>query len=387
MSPLKHKANIWMKVDFFRHNITAAERKALDRTLHGLFISTGDEVATFEEKFAKYVNSPFAVGVTSATAGLHLALEALGIGKGDEVITTPMSFIATANSILHAGAKPKFVDVEPDTGNIDAARIEKAITKKTKAIMPVHLYGQLCDMKAISAIAKSAKLKIIEDAAHSVEAIRDGVKVGQLADAAAYSFYATKNMTSGEGGAITVRSKKVRDILKQSRIHGMTKDAASRYQKKFQHYDMKFCGWKYNMSNIQAALLLPQLGRIEKNLKLRQKVWDIYLKHLDGVEKFGFPKIVDGSRSALHLFTVWVPPRKRDRILSGMEGAGIGVAVNFRPIHLMSFYKKTFGYKRGDFPISENLGDKVVTLPLYPTLKPAQIKYVCDTLKGLLGSV
>ncbi|HJM83317.1 MAG TPA: DegT/DnrJ/EryC1/StrS family aminotransferase [Nitrospinota bacterium] len=374
-----------MKVDFFRHNITSAERKALDKTLRGLFISTGDEVATFETKFANYTAAPYAVGVTSATAGLHLALESLGIGRGDEVITSPMSFIATSNSILHAGATPKFVDVEPDTGNIDVANIEKAITKKTKAIMPVHLYGQLCDMKSISAIAKSAKLRIIEDAAHAVEATRDGIKVGQLSDAAAFSFYATKNMTSGEGGAITVRSKRVRNILRQSRSHGMTKDAASRYQKKFQHYDMKFCGWKYNMSNIQAALLLPQLERVEKNLRLRQKAWDVYLKHLSDVPKIGLPKIVAGSRSALHLFTVWVSPKKRNSILTELESAGIGVAINFRPIHLMSFYRKRFGFRKGDFPVAENIGNKVITLPLYPTLKPGQIKYVCDTLKSLLG--
>ena len=228
-------------------------------------------------------------------------------------------------------------------------------------------------------------MRIIEDAAHAVEATRDGIKVGQLSDAAAFSFYATKNMTSGEGGAITVRSKRVRNILRQSRSHGMTKDAASRYQKKFQHYDMKFCGWKYNMSNIQAALLLPQLERVEKNLRLRQKAWDVYLKHLSDVPKIGLPKIVAGSRSALHLFTVWVSPKKRNSILTELESAGIGVAINFRPIHLMSFYRKRFGFRKGDFPVAENIGNKVITLPLYPTLKPGQIKYVCDTLKSLLG--
>ncbi len=376
-----------MKVDFFRHNITAFERRALDKTLRGLFISTGHEVNLFEERFAEYLNAPYVVGVTSATAGLHLALETLGIGKGDEVITTPMTFIATANAILHAGATPRFVDVEPDTGAIDASLIEKAITKKTRAIMPVHLYGQLCDMRAISKIAKKHKLKIIEDAAHAVEARRDGVCVGQLADAAAFSFYATKNLTSGEGGAVSVHSKKLQDILRQGRLHGMTKDAASRYQKRHRHYDMKFCGWKYNMSNIQAALLLPQIDRIEKNLKMRKRAWDLYMKELDGVKNLGFPKIVSGSRSALHLFTVWVPPKHRDRILWRLEEKEIGVAVNFRPIHYMTFYRKNFGLKRGMFPNAERIGDRVVTLPLYPTLKPKQIKYVTASLKEILKTL
>ncbi len=373
-----------MKVDFFRHNITASDRKALDRTLRGLFITTGGEVNRFEERFAQYLKVPYVVGVTSATAGLHLALEALGVGRGDEVITTPMTFIATANAILHAGATPKFVDVEPDTGNIDHRLIEAAITKKTKAILPVHLYGQLCDMRAISKIARKYKLKVVEDAAHAVEARRDGVRVGQLSDAAAFSFYATKNLTSGEGGAISVQTKKLKTILSQSRTHGLTKDAASKYRKKYQHYDMKFCGWKYNMSNIQAALLVPQIKRIEKNLKIRKKVWDIYLAELEGVENLGFPKIVPGARSALHLFTAWVPPRHRDKILWRLEEKGIGVSANFRPIHYMTYYKKNFNLKKGMFPNAEQIGDSVITLPLYPALKERQIKYVCKSLKEIL---
>ncbi|MBI4827537.1 MAG: DegT/DnrJ/EryC1/StrS family aminotransferase [Nitrospinae bacterium] len=376
-----------MKVDFFRHNITAAERKELDQTLRGLFISTGDKVAEFEKRFAEYLHVPYTVGVTSATAGLHLAIEALGIGKGDEVITTPMTFIASANAILHAGATPRLVDVEPDTGNIDAARIEKAITKRTKAILPVHLYGQLCDMRAIHSIARAHKLKIVEDAAHAVEAVRDGVRVGELGDAAAFSFYATKNMTSGEGGAISVHTERLNTSLRQARTHGMSRDAAERYQRRFSHYDMKFLGWKYNMSNIQAALLTPQIARIESNLALRHKLYDLYKKELAGAPGIGFPVIRPKSRSALHLFTAWVPPRRRDRILWGLEEKGIGVAVNFRPLHLMTFYRKNFGFKRGMFPNAEALGDKVITLPFYPSLKPAQVRYVAQSLKDILAAL
>lgn len=376
-----------MKINFFRHNITAQDRKTLEKTLKGLFISTGDEVRKFEERFAEYLGVPLVVGVTSATAGLHLALEGLGIGKGDEVITTPMTFIATANSILHAGATPKFVDVEPDTGNIDASLIEKAVTRKTRAIVPVHLYGQLCDMKAISKIAKARKLKIVEDAAHAVEARRDGVGVGQLGDAAAFSFYATKNLTSGEGGAISVHSKKLASVLRQSRIHGMTKDAAARFQKKFEHYDMKFLGWKYNMSNIQAALLLNQIDRIESNLKQREKRWGYYVKELSGVEGVELPVIKPGARSAMHLFTVRVPRKHRDRILWMLEERGIGVAVNFRPIHYMTYYKKNFNFKKGMFPNAEMIGDRVVTLPFYPTMKREDIKYVANSLKEIMASL
>ncbi|MBI5816592.1 MAG: DegT/DnrJ/EryC1/StrS family aminotransferase [Nitrospinae bacterium] len=376
-----------MKVDFFRHNITTQDRKALDRTLRGLFISTGSEVRLFEEKFAEYLHLPHCVGVTSATAALHLALEALGVGKGDEVITTPMSFIATANAIMHAGAKPVFVDVEADTGNMAAANIEKAITKKTRAILPVHLYGQMCDMKAISRIARARKLVVVEDAAHAVEARRDGAAPGQLGDAAAFSFYATKNITSGEGGAVTVKTQKLRDILRKTRTHGMSRDAAERYGRKFAHYDMDIYGWKYNMSNIQAALLLNQMDRIEANLEKRQRVWALYLKELAGWDGLGFPAIRDGARSAMHLFTVWVPPQNRDTVLRRMEDNGIGVSAHFLPIHLMRFYRETFGFKQGMFPNAEAIGAKVVTLPFYPGLKPAQVRYVAATLKNILATL
>lgn len=374
-----------MKVEFCRHNITPVDRRALDKTLRGLFISTGSEVAVFEEKLARHMGAPYAVGVTSATAALHLALEALGVGRGDEVITTPMSFIATANAILHAGAKPVFADVEPDTGNIDPAQIEKAITKRTRAIIPVHLYGQLCDMRAIASIAKGRKLKIVEDAAHALEGKRDGYGPGQLADAAAFSFYATKNVTCGEGGALVVKSKKVRDILLRTRAHGMTKDAAKRYGVTFSQYDMKEYGWKYNMSNIQAALLLNQLDRVEDNLQKRARLWKTYLKKLEGAQGVGFPTISPGSRSAMHLFTVWVPERKRDVALAGLAARGIGVSVHFKPIHLMGFYQKNFGFHKGMFPVAEAIGRKTITLPFYPTLKPAEIEYVSVSLKEALN--
>lgn len=377
-----------MKVDFFKHNITEADRKALEKTLKGLFITTGKEVARFEKKFAAYLKAPYAVGVTSATAALHLALEALGVGKGDEVITTPLTFVASVNAILHAGAKPVFVDVEPDTGNLDAANIEKAITKKTKAILPVSLYGQLPDMKTIKKIARAHKLKIVEDNAHALEARRDGYRAGQMADAAAFSFYATKNITSGEGGAITVHSRKLADTLVKTRLHGMTKDAAKRYGGgAFQYYDMDRMGWKYNMFNIQAALLINQIERIEGNLKLRQKVWGWYLNELKGVEGIEFPVIRSGSRSAMHLFTIQVDRKKRDKVLNGLIKKGIGVSIHFKPAHLMSYYRKNFKLTRGMFPNTEAIGNKTITLPFYPTLKKREVKYVAKSVKEILRSL
>ncbi len=375
-----------MKVEFFKHNIAAVDRKALEKTLKGLFLTTGVEVARFEKKLARYLGAPYVVGVTSATAGLHLALEALGVGEGDEVITTPMTFVASANAIIHAGARPVFVDVERDTGNLDPSNIEKAITKKTKAILPVSLYGQLPDMRAIKKIARRHKLKVIEDNAHALEARRDGYAAGEMADAAAFSFYATKNITSGEGGAISVHSRELAEKLVKTRLHGLTKDAAKRHGGgKFTYYDMDRMGWKYNMFNIQAALLINQIDRIERNLKLRQKVWGWYLKELKNVEGIEFPAIRPESRSALHLFTIQVAQKKRGKVLNALIEKGIGVSLHFKPAHLMSYYRKNFGFKKGDFPNAEAIGEKVVTLPFYPTLKRVEVKYVAKSLKEILG--
>ena len=246
-----------MKVEFYKHNISVEDKEEVLRVLNSFFLTTGDWTKRFENKFARYVGSNYALGLTSCTNALELALRCYGFGTGDEVITTPMSFIATANAVEYVGAKPVFVDVEETTGNIDASRIESAITKHTKAILPVHLYGQLCDMRAIRLVADRYKLKIIEDAAHCIEGIRDGVRVSELGDIACYSFYATKNITSGEGGAVTTNDATVYNWLFQGRQHGLNKQAADRYTKRYEHYDMAFLGLKCNMSNIWQSLLSP----------------------------------------------------------------------------------------------------------------------------------
>ncbi|MCK4266276.1 MAG: DegT/DnrJ/EryC1/StrS family aminotransferase, partial [Thermoplasmata archaeon] len=265
-----------MKIEFYKHNISQADIANAVGVLNSLFLTTGEVVSEFEGKFSRYSGCRYTVGVTSCTAALHLSLLAYGIGPGDEVITTPMTFIASANAVLYTGAKPVFVDVEPATGNTNADLIEDAITPKTKAVLPVHLYGQMCDMKKIREIADRYHLIIIEDAAHAIEALRDGIKPGELGDAACFSFYATKNITSGEGGAISTNSEEIPEKLKKLRLHGMSEGAADRYSKRYEHWDMEMLGWKYNMSNIQAALLLNQLETIEQNWQIREQICRMY---------------------------------------------------------------------------------------------------------------
>jgi dTDP-4-amino-4,6-dideoxygalactose transaminase len=373
-----------MKVEFYKHNIGQGEISKVSEVLNSIFLTTGSVVQEFEDKFCKYLGCKYTVGVTSCTAALHLSLLSHNIGPDDEVITTPMSFIATANSILHAGARPVFVDVEPETGNMNAALIESSITERTKAILPVHLYGQMCDMRKIRDIAYRHGLAVIEDAAHCVEGERDGVRPVQTSLAACFSFYATKTITSGEGGAIATNDINIFEKLKLLRLHGMSKGAAERYEKKYQHYDMELLGWKYNMDNIQAGLLLNQLDLIEERLKRREEICRRYEEAFRDLEDVGFPRVLGSSRSARHLFTIWVDSKRRDDIIRKLQDEEIGVAVNYQPIHLMKFYREHFGYRRGMFPEAERIGEMTVTLPLYTKLTDEEVEYVIEGVKSAI---
>ena len=362
-----------MKVEFYKHSLGKLEKESIVNVIDNIFLTTGEQVFEFEKRFAGYLNLPYAVGLTSCTAALHLSLLAAGVGKGDEVITTPMTFIATATAIMHTGATPVFVDVEPETGLINAGQIENAISKRTKAIIPVHLYGQMCDMKKIRAIADRHHLAVIEDAAHCIEGKRDGVGPGQLGDCACFSFYATKNITSGEGGAVVSKNKTLADKIRLLRQHGMSKEAADRYSGNYQHWDMIECGWKYNMDNIHGALLIPQLKRIDALWEQRQCAYEKYADMLSQVPDIEIPGVLANSKSAFHLFTVWVGPGRRDAILEKFGRNGVGVAVNYRAIHLLSFFQNKFNFKKGDFPVAEEIGDRTISLPFWPGIPDESI--------------
>jgi UDP-4-amino-4-deoxy-L-arabinose-oxoglutarate aminotransferase len=314
---------------------------------------------------------------------MHMALLALGIGPGDEVITTPMTFIATAAAILETGATPVFVDVEPDTGNIDANLIEAAITSRTKAILPVHLYGLLCDMRALCAIADKHGLAIVEDAAHCVEGVRDGVRPGGLSNAACFSFYATKNLTCGEGGALTTDDPVLLESLRLLRLHGMTKSAADRHREGYQHWDMKILGWKYNMDNIQAAMLIPQLRRLENKLTDRERLARLYEERLGRLNWLQIPTLPQNTVHARHLFPAWVEAPLRDQMIQGLHERGIQTVVNYRAIHLTSYLREKLGYKTGDFPVAEDIGQRTLSLPFYPGMPESHIEIVCDAMHAI----
>ncbi len=374
-------------VEFYRHDLGAVELEAIANVLNGPILTTGDTVAEFEQKFAAYLGRRHALGVTSCTGAMHMALLALGIGPGDEVITTPMTFIATAAAILESGARPVFVDVEPDTGNIDVRLVEAAITTRTRAILPVHLYGLLCDMRALRAIADKRRLAIVEDAAHCVEGSRDGVRPGELSDVACFSFYATKNLTCGEGGALVTDDSQVLEKLRMLRLHGMNKSAADRHREGYQHWDMKMLGWKYNMDNIQAAMLLPQLQRLDGKLIRRERLAKRYSDQLGNLNWLRIPRLPGNTTHARHLFPVWLDAPLRDRMIKELQARRIPTVVNYRAIHLTSYLSETLGCKSGDFPVAESIGDRTISLPYYPTMPDGDVDIVCDALKAIAAAV
>ena len=374
-----------MTVPFYMHDLGQPELDAVAKVLAGPILTTGTVVADFERRFAERLGVPHCLGVTSCTGAAHLSFLALGIGPGDEVITTPQTFIATATAIMEAGATPVFVDVEPATGNLDANLVEAAITPRTRAISPVHLYGQMCDMRALRALADRHGLAIVEDAAHCVEGQRDGVGPGQLGDTACFSFYATKNLTCGEGGALVTRRDDLLERLRLLRLHGMNKTAADRAREGYQHWDMVTLGWKYNMDNIQAALLLPQLGRLDAKWERRRQLAARYQEQLAGIPGLTVPTPIAGAKHAWHLFTVWTGDGRRDEVIQGLQRRGIGAMVNYRAIHLLTFFQERYGLPRGSFPHAERIGDQTVSLPFYPTMPLEQVDQVARALRELLA--
>ena len=373
-----------VSVPFFRHGLGGAELDSVAEVLAGPVLTTGETVARFEQAFADYMGRRHAVAVSSCTAALHLSLNALGIGPGDEVVTTPMTFVATATAILQAGARPIFVDVEPDTANLDPAGIEAAVTSRTRAIIPVHLYGQMCNMTSIREVAARHGLAVIEDAAHCVEGSLDGTRPGQLSRAACFSFYATKSLTCGEGGAVVTDDDDLAARLRLLRLHGMTATAADRMRDGYCHWDMVAMGWKYNLDNIHAALLLPQLAGLDERHSKRSRITDRYAQAFSGVESLSWPASRPGSVHARHLFPIWVDSGRRDAVLQGLRAAGIEVVVNYRAIHLLSYLANLLGHRRGDFPVAEEIGDRCISLPLYPSMPPDHVDQVVSAVSALV---
>ncbi len=358
-------------------------------TLRSGWLSTGPKTQRFEDMFADYANAKYALALNSCTAGLHLALIVLGIGPGDEVITSPMTFTATANVIVHTGATPVFADIDRRTMNIDPEAVARKITPKTKAIMPVHFAGRPCDMDPILELAHEHNLFIIEDAAHAIEAVYKGRKIGSIGDITSFSFYVTKNLAMGEGGIVTTGSKELCEQMRIRSLHGMSKNAWKRYTDKgFQLYDTLMPGFKYNMMDIQAALGIHQFERIGKLLDVRDRHWRRYSDALAS-EFITVPLEQDNIRHARHLYTLLINPDaagiNRDTFAAALQAENIGVGIHFISLHLHSYYSKTFGYSIGDFPEAEFISERTISIPMSAGITDSDVEDVIEAVRKIVG--
>lgn len=348
--------------------IDEEEIKAVEEVLKSGILAQGPKVKEFEEKIAEYVGVKHAIATSSGTTALHTALLAIGIKREDEVITTPFTFVATANSILYCGAKPVFVDVDERTFNIDPTKFEEKITKRTKAVLPVHLYGQPADVKGLLKICKEHNLFLIEDAAQALGAEFESKKVGSFGNCGIFSFYPTKNITTGEGGMIVTNDEEIAERCRKIRNHG-----------EYQRYFVDFLGYNYRMTEIAAAIGLAQFGKLEKFIKKRIRNAKFLTKHLRNIKEIEVPFVAKNVRHVFNQYTI--KAEERDKLKEFLEKKGIQTSIYYpRPIHKQILYQK-IGYK--DFlPIAESLSMKVLSLPIHPKLKKEELRFIVDSIKS-----
>lgn len=369
--------------------IEQAERDEVMAVMQSGWLGTGPKVAQFEQAFSEYKGVAHAAALNSCTAALHLAILAAGIEAGDEVITTPLTFCASINAIIHAGGTPVLADIDPVTMNIDAAQVEAKITSRTKAILPVHFAGRPCDMDALLHLADKHQLKIIEDCAHAIETEYKGQKVGTLGDFGCFSFYVTKNVVTGEGGMVITKSEEDVARIKMLGLHGMSKDAWKRFgDEGFKHYQVLECGFKYNMMDLQAAIGIHQLARVEANWQKRQAIWHRYNAAFASLPISLPAPIESGTRHAYHLYTLLIDEQRcgisRDAFLDAMTAQNIGLGVHYLSIPEHPYYQQTFDWKPDDYPEAMKVGRQTVSLPLSAKLTSSDVDDVINAVSELL---
>lgn len=359
---------------FAKPSISEAEIAEVVACLRSGWLTTGPRVAKFETMLADYLNAPHVLAVNSATAGLHIALLALDLQPGDEVITSSLTFVATLNTIVQAGGKPVLVDIDPNTCNLTAEQIKTAMTSRTRAIIPVHFAGLAVDLAPIYALASLHGLRVIEDAAQAIGTGYDGKRIGSFGDVQVFSFHPNKNITTIEGGCVVTRDAQFAARIKQLRFHGIDRDAFNRFAKNgSQLYEVVEPGFKYNMQDIQAALGLHQLPKLDQFIQKRTQLAERYQQILSDWPQWQLPQIpVYPHLHAWHLYTPRLVPQvagmDRDTWMAKMKEQGIGTGLHYQPVHLFRYYRERFGFKPGDFPIAEDICSRIVSLPLFPDL-------------------
>jgi len=383
---------------FIPFNLPAIGKEEIDEvidTLNSGWLTTGPKTARFEREFAEYVRAPYALAVNSATSGLHLALAALGLGAGDEVITTPLTFCSTINTIIHTGAMPVLADIRDD-GNIDPESIHTKVTDRTRAIVPVHIAGLPCDMDAIWSLARDKGLFVIEDAAHAIGTHYKGHPIGEghpekgyRSDAVCFSFYATKNLTTGEGGMVTTHNSRLYEKMRVLCLHGISKDAWNRYSEQGNwYYEVVDCGFKYNLSDLQSAIGIHQLSKQEDFIQRRARIAELYNRAFSATPGLETPPERSDCRHSWHLYCLRLNLESlsidRSQFIRELHSRKIGSSVHFIPIPLHPFYAGRFD---GAFPKTMQLYPRLVSMPLYPFMTEKQVTYVIDCVKEIVGAV
>ena len=364
--------------------------RAVTEVLRSGWITSGPKVREFEQAFGAYLGARHALAVNSGTSALHLALKAAGVGPGDEVVLPTMTFAATAEVVIHAGAEPVLVDSLPGAMNLDVNQVEAAITPRTKAIIPVHFGGHPCDMDRLLAIARNRRIALIEDSAHALPAKYRGRTVGTLGDITCFSFYATKSITTGEGGMVTTENESYAERMRILSLHGLSKDAWNRYGARGSwRYDILEAGYKYNLTDLQAALGIAQLKKCDLCGGAARRLPRNIPAGLAGVKAFHTPCASPHVQHAWHLYVILVdePALRigRDQVIEELRLRGIGTSVHFIPLHLHTYYQKEWGYRRGDFPVAERYFDRCISLPIYPRMKDGDADRVIECLADIAG--
>jgi dTDP-4-amino-4,6-dideoxygalactose transaminase len=378
-----------MDIPFHKPHITEEEITEVLDSLKSGWITMGPKTIRFEEDFRNYIGSKNAVSMNSCTACLHLALEAIGLEEGDEVIVPAITFTATAEVVTYFRAKPVLVDVNEETYTIDVSRIEEKITGRTKAVIPVHYAGQPCDMDEILALARSGDLAVIEDAAHAIPAWYKGRKIGTIGDLTCFSFYATKSLTTGEGGMVTTDKDEWADRMRTLRLHGISRDAWKRYTNEGSwYYEVLEAGYKYNMTDIQAALGLAQLKKVDWMWKRRESIAGKYSASFGHLEGVSIPRVKADRQSAWHLYVIRLAPDAltidRNRFIEELKTAGVMSSVHFIPLYRHPYYANAFEYTAEEFPVSELIYDRIVSLPIYPAMTDEDIGRVVESVEYVL---
>lgn len=375
-----------MQIPFHKTHTTDKEIDAAVDAIKSGWLTMGPKTVEFEEKFKEFVGSKEAVSMNSATAALHLALKAVGIQRGDEVIVPTNTFVATAEVVTYFDATPVLCDIEDNTHNIDVTKIEALITPKTKAIIPVHFAGQPCDMDEIYMIAKEYNLKIIEDAAHAIPSLYKGELIGGLpnTDVTCFSFYATKTLSTGEGGMATTNNLEYAKSMKINRLHGISKDAWDRYETKSAwRYDIVDNGAKYNTTDINASIGLVQLQKQYLLRDKRQKIAKRYSDAFRDMKSITIPFVKEDRESSWHLYVIKVA--KRNEVIEKLKEQGVGCSVHFIPLHKHQYYKERYAYQDEDYPVANRVYKESLSLPIYPDMSDEEIEYVIGKVKEIVG--